>query len=71
MTNMKTDKAELARRIAQRLFTNGFDDFGTRLEIKQQPTGAHYTAPEKSLGGWCFNAAVDQIVSVLNEAKPD
>ena len=53
----------LAERIATDLFSNAFGDQGTRLEIKQA------TAPqsERSLGGWCYVAAVDRITVILEE----
>jgi len=51
----------LAGKIAMELFTNAFGGEGTRLEIKE---GDGY-GKETSLGGWCFQAAVDQIEKVL------
>lgn len=54
---------DLAARIALRLFTNGFGNEGTRLEIKLA-TGHNQ---EQSLGGWCYGAAFDQIENVLRE----
>lgn len=53
----------LATRIARSLFTNGFGDEGTRLEIKKGD--GH--GKEIALGGWCFGAAVDQIAKVIEE----
>lgn len=54
---------ELAARIATRLFTNGLGDQGERLEIKQATGYEH----ERSLGGWCYLAALDQIETVILE----
>ena len=54
---------ELARKIAERLLMNGFGDFGTRLEIKRETN----LQKETSLGGWCLEAAVDQIAKVIEE----
>jgi hypothetical protein len=53
----------LARKIAERLLMNGFGDFGTRLEIKRETN----LQKETSLGGWCLEAAVDQIAKVIEE----
>jgi hypothetical protein len=53
----------LAELIATKLFENGFGDEGTRLEIKQ---GDGY-GKERSLGGWCFESAVDQVEKVILE----
>lgn len=53
----------LATKIAMSLFTNGFGGEGTRLEIKE---GDGY-GKETSLGGWCFQAAVDQIEKAIIE----
>jgi hypothetical protein len=53
----------LAARIATRLFTNAFHEEGTRLEIKQA-TGPE---TERSLGGWCYAAALDHIAAILEE----
>jgi hypothetical protein len=55
----------LAREIAGRLFMNAFGDRGTRLEIKQ----GNGQEPERSLGGWCLEAAVDQIADILEENR--
>jgi hypothetical protein len=54
---------ELARKIAERLLVNGFGDIGTRLEIKRETN----IQKETSLGGWCLEAAVDQIAKVIEE----
>jgi hypothetical protein len=53
----------LAARIATDLFTNAFGDQGTRLEIKQ----SNGPASERSLGGWCYVAAVDRIADIIEE----
>ena len=52
----------LAEKIARRLFVNGFGDEGTRLDIRKS-----VEMVEHSLGGWCFQAAVDQIAEILQE----
>ena len=53
----------LARKIAGRLFMTAFGDRGNRLEIKQ----GNGQEPERSLGGWCLEAVVDQIADILEE----
>lgn len=58
----------LAEKIAARLFTNAFAHQGTRLEIKSGIFGRH---SERSLGGWSFQAAVDQIEKAIEENAPD
>jgi hypothetical protein len=40
-----------------------FGDRGNRLEIKQ----GNGQEPERSLGGWCLEAVVDQIADILEE----
>ena len=56
----------LAELIASRLFVNGDGDQGTRLDIRQgDPHGE-----EKSLGGWCLAAAIDQIQKVIEQNVP-
>ncbi len=52
----------LATKIATRLFTNGFGDEGTRLDIRKS-----VEMVEHSLGGWCYQAAVDQIEKAILE----
>jgi hypothetical protein len=42
---------------------NAFRDRGNRLEIKQ----GNGQEPERSLGGWCLEAVVDQIADILEE----
>jgi hypothetical protein len=54
---------DLAARIATDLFSNAFGDQGTRLEIKQ----SNGPASERSLGGWCYVAAVDRIADIIEE----
>lgn len=56
-----TPVRELARKIATSLFTTGSQETATRLELKD--------GQEKSLGGWCFEAAVSQIETALKESK--
>ena len=58
---------ELAEKIATRLFTNGFADRGTRLEIKRSVRMPSGPEEEVSLGGWCYQAAVDQIEKAIIE----
>lgn len=58
---------ELATKIATRLFTNGFGDQGTRLEIKRSVRMPSGPEEEVSMGGWCFEAAVDQIERAILE----
>lgn len=54
---------DLAISIAQKLFANNFLEQGTRLAIRQgDPQGG-----EKDLGGWCFNAAVEQIARTIRQ----
>lgn len=61
-------RTELATRIAERLFADGSGGLATRLELRQEII----LGGERSLGGWCFAAAVDQIVKTLGEApKPE
>ena len=55
------DKRELAKKIAEALFTNGFKEKANRLELKIGLTPQQ----ERGAGGWCFNTAVDQIERVL------
>lgn len=55
---------EVSARIATRLFSNGFGDQGERLEIKQ----AIGYEKERSLGGWCYLAALAEITAVLEES---
>ena len=45
-----------------RLFTNGFGDEGTRLDIRKS-----VEMVEHSIGGWCFKAVVDQIERAILE----
>lgn len=45
-----------------RLFINGFGDEGTRLDIRKS-----VEMVEHSIGGWCLEAAVDQIAKVIEE----
>jgi hypothetical protein len=53
----------LARKIAERLLINAFGDIGTRLDIRRETN----LQKETSLGGWCLEAAVDQIAKVIEE----
>ena len=53
----------LARKIAERLLVNAFGDIGTRLDIRHETN----LQKETSLGGWCLEAAVDQIAKVIEE----
>lgn len=53
---------ELATKITKRLFTNGFGDEGTRLDIRKS-----VEMVEHSIGGWCFQAVVDQIEKAILE----
>jgi hypothetical protein len=54
----------LAIKIADGLFRNVFGDEGSRLEIKRSLKPGFN---EKSLGGWCWGDAVDQIAKVIEE----
>jgi len=57
----------LATRIATRLFTNGCAEIAQRLVLTvDYPAGPG----GRDLGGWCFNAAVDQIAEQLSLAAP-
>ena len=53
---------QLATKIATKLFTNGFGDEGTRLDIRKS-----VEMVEHSIGGWCYNAVVDQIEKAILE----
>jgi len=50
--------ADLAHRIAERLFTNGANQRAGRLVLEM--VGGH------DGGGWCYDAVVAQIVDELN-----
>lgn len=54
---------ELAALIAKRLFTNGSGDRAQRLVFTVD------TPVKRDLGGWCFEAAVDQIAAQLSQAR--
>jgi hypothetical protein len=58
---------ELATKIAKRLYTDGSGIEATRLELKLGNHNPTLPREEKSLGGWCFNAAVDQIQRIIEE----
>jgi hypothetical protein len=59
-----TQADTLARRIADRLFTSAIGEHGDRLAILNQ---AGLTAMEREIGGWTYEAAVQQIRDVLME----
>ena len=62
---------ELAEMIADSLLTNGFGEEGDRLDIRQSLGPNSTFDEERSLGGWCRGAIVDQIVDVLMESWPN
>ena len=56
------EAAQLAARIADRLFTNGGGEKAQRLVLTVD------WPSQRNLGGWCKGAVVDQITSVLLDA---
>ena len=58
---------ELSERIVDSLFRNGANQVATRLDLRQGPS----TKSERSLGGWCRLAAVDQVLAVLQGWKDE
>ena len=57
----------IAEEIATRLFTVVDVGMGTRLEVRLKAGEYKGRNNEKPLGGWCFEAAVDQIKEILEE----
>jgi hypothetical protein len=53
----------VARKIAERLFCNGFDQKAARLVM--EPLGR--SIREADIGGWSFSAAVQQIAKAMEE----
>ena len=58
-------RRELATLIAEALFYNGWGDKAVRLQLRLDDGGK---GRERDGGGWCFDAAIDQIESILREA---
>lgn len=53
---------EIARQIAEELFTNGNSEAGDRLVL--------VTKHGDDLGGWGFEPVVTRITKILDEARP-
>lgn len=62
--NRVESKRALAVKIAERIFQSGvYDGLADRIDLRYKDAAGN----EKSGGGWCIEAAIDQIVDVLKE----
>jgi len=60
---MKLEPKAVADAVVARLFENGFGEKADRLQLMGKVEGAK----ERNLGGWCREAARDQIVLAIGD----
>ena len=63
LITLKDNKGIMARQIARALFTDGFGERASRLQMKHRKKGS---IDEIDGSGWCESAAVKKIEEVLD-----